>query len=126
MAHPSILHVVEEAASCGNAENEDTYFGLRIASLFIILVTSTLGAVFPVLASRLRFLSVHKSVFEYVDLKSLSMRYSQGNIEVLNTSGLVLSSRPPLSIFLHRLSVSLDPNVYTGCGRSTHGLLPSP
>ncbi|CCO29242.1 Zinc-regulated transporter 2 OS=Saccharomyces cerevisiae (strain ATCC 204508 / S288c) GN=ZRT2 PE=3 SV=1 [Rhizoctonia solani AG-1 IB] len=64
MAHPSILHVVEEAASCGNAENEDTYFGLRIASLFIILVTSTLGAVFPVLASRLRFLSVHKSVFE--------------------------------------------------------------
>ncbi|KAF8705269.1 ZIP Zinc transporter, partial [Rhizoctonia solani] len=64
MAHPSILHVVEEAASCGSAENEDTYFGLRVASLFIILVTSTLGAVFPILASRLRFLNIHKSIFE--------------------------------------------------------------
>ncbi|KAF8748374.1 ZIP Zinc transporter [Rhizoctonia solani] len=64
MAHPSTLHVVEEAASCGNAENEDTYFGLRVASLFIILVTSTLGAVFPILASRLRFLNIHKSIFE--------------------------------------------------------------
>ncbi|KAH7335131.1 ZIP-like iron-zinc transporter [Rhizoctonia solani] len=64
MVHPNILHVVEEAASCGNSENEDTHFGLRVASLFIILVTSTLGAVFPILASRLRFLKVHKSVFE--------------------------------------------------------------
>ncbi|CAE6428158.1 unnamed protein product [Rhizoctonia solani] len=64
MAHPNILHVVEEAASCGNAENEDTHFGLRVASLFIILVTSSLGAVFPILASRLRFLNVHKSIFE--------------------------------------------------------------
>ncbi|EUC55663.1 ZIP zinc/iron transport family protein [Rhizoctonia solani AG-3 Rhs1AP] len=64
MVHPNILHTVEEAVSCGNVENEDTHFKLRVASLFIILITSTLGAVFPVLASRLHFLNVHKSVFE--------------------------------------------------------------
>ncbi|CAE6484096.1 unnamed protein product [Rhizoctonia solani] len=60
----NVLHVVEDAASCGNLDNEDTYFGLRVASLFIILVTSSLGAIFPILASRLRFLNVHKSIFE--------------------------------------------------------------
>ncbi|CAE6469655.1 unnamed protein product [Rhizoctonia solani] len=64
MVHPNILHTVEEAVSCGNVANEDTHFKLRVASLFIILVTSTLGAIFPVLASRLHFLNVHKSIFE--------------------------------------------------------------
>ncbi|CAE6410715.1 unnamed protein product [Rhizoctonia solani] len=64
MIHPKVLHTVEAAVSCGNIENEDTHFGLRVASLFIILVSSTLGAVFPVLASRVSFLSVHKSIFE--------------------------------------------------------------
>ncbi|KAG8742223.1 high-affinity Zn(2+) transporter zrt1 [Ceratobasidium sp. 423] len=60
----NVLHVVGESASCGAVRNEDTYFGLRVASLFIILVTSFLGAIFPILASRLRFLNVHKSIFD--------------------------------------------------------------
>ncbi|KAJ1306955.1 hypothetical protein OPQ81_007935 [Rhizoctonia solani] len=64
MVRSNVLHVVEEAASCGNASNEDTHFGLRVASLFIILVTSSFGAIFPILATRLRFLNVHKNIFE--------------------------------------------------------------
>lgn len=64
MVHPKILHVVEESLECGNVEREDTHFGLRVGSIFIIMVTSSLGALFPILAARLRFLNIHKSVFE--------------------------------------------------------------
>ncbi|KAB5594798.1 Zinc-regulated transporter 1 [Ceratobasidium theobromae] len=54
----------EEALQCGSVSREDTHFGLRVASIFIIFVGSSLGAIFPILASRLRTLNVHKSIFE--------------------------------------------------------------
>lgn len=53
-----------ETPQCGPIENEDTHFKLRVASIFIILVTSSSGALFPVIASRMKSLSVHKGVFE--------------------------------------------------------------
>ncbi|KAH7323423.1 ZIP-like iron-zinc transporter [Rhizoctonia solani] len=65
MTQPNALQVLaEETIGCGDVQREDSYTGLRIASLFIILVTSIFGAAFPVLASRVRFLSVHKQIFE--------------------------------------------------------------
>lgn len=41
-------------------------FGLRVASIFIILIGSTFGALFPVVAKRSTWLHVPKSIFEYV------------------------------------------------------------
>ncbi|CAE6451383.1 unnamed protein product [Rhizoctonia solani] len=65
MTRLSTLHVLaEEAVACGNVQRQDAYLELRVASIFIILATSIFGAAFPVLASRLRFLSGHKSIFE--------------------------------------------------------------
>ncbi|KAK0501471.1 Zinc/iron permease [Armillaria luteobubalina] len=40
----------DDAPNCGSGGGADTYFGLRVASIFIILVGSTFGASFPVLA----------------------------------------------------------------------------
>jgi solute carrier family 39 (zinc transporter), member 1/2/3 len=51
--------------NCGSGGGADTYHGLRIASVFIILVGSTFGALFPVLARRTSWLHVPKAVFEY-------------------------------------------------------------
>ncbi|QRV74224.1 ZIP Zinc/iron transport family protein [Ceratobasidium sp. AG-Ba] len=53
-----------ETVQCGPVDNEDTHLQMRIASIFIILVTSSSGALFPVIASRVKFLNVHKSVFQ--------------------------------------------------------------
>jgi zinc transporter 1/2/3 len=65
MDHLNAAHeLVEETVACGHIQRQDTYLGLRVASLFIILATSIFGASFPVLASRLQIFSEHKSVFE--------------------------------------------------------------
>ncbi|KLO06653.1 ZIP zinc/iron transport family [Schizopora paradoxa] len=52
--------------NCGNGGGADTFFGLRIASVFIIMATSMFGALFPVLARRsgLRHVIPH-NVFEF-------------------------------------------------------------
>ena len=54
------------AADCGNGGGADTYTSLRVASVFVILVTSSAGAFFPVLARRSKWLKVPTSVFELV------------------------------------------------------------
>lgn len=53
-----------EEVNCGSGGGADTHFGLRVASIFVILVGSTSGALFPVVARRTRFLSVPSAVFE--------------------------------------------------------------
>lgn len=50
------LHARDDGDDCGAANNPHTWTGLRIASIFIILVTSLFGALFPVLARRQRLL----------------------------------------------------------------------
>ena len=65
------LHTLamSDANNCGSGGGDDSTFGLRIASVFIILVGSMSGALFPVLAKRSSWLHVPKPVFEFV-LKS--------------------------------------------------------
>ncbi|KAG8680592.1 high-affinity Zn(2+) transporter zrt1, partial [Ceratobasidium sp. 395] len=59
------IHGMEnESLECGPLNNEDTHLKMRIASIFIILATSSSGALFPVIASRVKYLSVHKGVFD--------------------------------------------------------------
>lgn len=55
-----------DAINCGSGGGSDTSFGIRIASVFIILTTSMTGALFPVLAKRTTWLRVPKPVFEFV------------------------------------------------------------
>jgi len=50
---------------CGNGGGANTYFGLRVASVFIILVSSTLGASFPVIAKRVSWLRIPKGAFDF-------------------------------------------------------------
>ena len=52
------------ADACGIGGGADTYFGLRVASIFIIWTGSTFGALFPVLARRTRWLNVPHGLFE--------------------------------------------------------------
>ncbi|TFK39931.1 ZIP-like iron-zinc transporter [Crucibulum laeve] len=57
---------VEGELNCGaNTEGVDSLMGLRIASIFVILIGSTGGAVFPVLAKRSKWLHVPKAVFDF-------------------------------------------------------------
>ncbi|KAI0630673.1 ZIP zinc/iron transport family [Trametes polyzona] len=46
-----------DAPNCGSGGGDTSYTGLRIASVFIILVTSLIGALFPVLAKRTKWLA---------------------------------------------------------------------
>jgi len=55
----------DDALNCGSGGGSDTHFHLRIASVFIILICSMSGAMFPVLAKRSSWLNVPKSVFEF-------------------------------------------------------------
>ncbi|KZT25203.1 ZIP-like iron-zinc transporter [Neolentinus lepideus HHB14362 ss-1] len=50
---------------CGSGGGANTYFGLRIASVFIIMACSTFGALFPVLARRTKWLNIPKPAFEF-------------------------------------------------------------
>lgn len=57
---------VEAEENCGSGGGDDSNLHLRIASIFVILVGSMFGALFPVLARRTRWLSaaVPKGVFD--------------------------------------------------------------
>ncbi len=58
----------DDALNCGSGGGADTFFGLRVASIFIISACSTFGALFPVLVKSSSWLHVPKSVFESVFL----------------------------------------------------------
>ncbi|KAF7969455.1 hypothetical protein HWV62_22339 [Athelia sp. TMB] len=51
--------------NCGSGGGSQKYFHLRIASIFIILIGSTAGATFPVLAAKSSWLHVPKGLFDF-------------------------------------------------------------
>lgn len=63
---PSSVTVMSSSTDCSNGGGADTYFSLRIASVFVILATSTFGAFFPVIAKRSKWMKVPNRVFESV------------------------------------------------------------
>lgn len=84
---------------CGNGGGADTYTGLRIGSVFVILATSTCGAFFPVLAKRTRWLKVPTGVFESVSSSRffffffrLDRAYSARRFAKYFGSGVIVSS----------------------------------
>lgn len=52
--------------SCGSVTNQIDLLGLRVGSLFVIMFTSMLGALFPVLSRRSKLITIPPLVFEYV------------------------------------------------------------
>ena len=53
-----------DASACTTVDARDQFNHLRIASIFIVLIGSCSGALFPVLAKRSSWLHVPKAVFE--------------------------------------------------------------
>lgn len=53
--------------NCGTGGGDTTKFGLRVASVFIVMVGSMFGAFFPVLTRRTKWLAprVPKGVFDF-------------------------------------------------------------
>lgn len=65
-----------EPINCGPGGGADSMLHLRIAAIFIILIGSSSGALFPVLAKRSSWLHVPKSVFEYVSCLRRNLFFS--------------------------------------------------
>lgn len=57
---------MSDQVQCGDVNNEVSLFGVRVASVFVILVTSMTGAFFPVLTRKSKIVAVPEIVFEYV------------------------------------------------------------
>ncbi|KDR76838.1 hypothetical protein GALMADRAFT_225700 [Galerina marginata CBS 339.88] len=78
----------DDTLNCGNGGGADTFKGLRIASVFIIALGSFMGALFPVLAARSKWLHVPPAVFDFAKYFG---------------SGVIIATA-----FIHLLSPALD------------------
>ncbi|KAH9479523.1 Zinc-regulated transporter 2 [Psilocybe cubensis] len=85
-----------EDLNCGSGGGSDTLFNLRIASIFVILVGSSAGALFPVLAKRSTWLHVPKSVFDFAKYFGSGVIIATAFIHLL-APGLSALSSPCLS-----------------------------
>lgn len=66
LPHVISLVPMSDELNCGQGGGADTHTSLRIASIFITLVGSGSGALFPVLAKRSSWLHVPNNVFKLV------------------------------------------------------------
>lgn len=96
---------------CGSVVNQVDLLGLRVGSLFIVMFTSMLGALFPVITRRTKIITVPPIAFEYVSFLGLRPAYIQHPLvaALQNTLGPVslcvldfptLSRRQLLTLFL--------------------------
>ncbi|KAJ7148397.1 ZIP-like iron-zinc transporter [Mycena crocata] len=85
-----------EDDSCGSIRNPDTYLGLRVASVFIVLVCAMTGTLFPVLARRSKWLHVPKAVFDFAKYFGSGVIIATAFIHLLSP-GLDALSSPCLS-----------------------------
>ena len=92
----------DQATNCGDGGGVDTHFGLRIASIFIILVCATCGALFPVIAKRSKSINLPGYLFEYA--------YSFSRLSVPTTDHIQV--RKVLRIWSNRTLNSLPPKEY--------------
>ncbi|KAI5995056.1 Zinc/iron permease [Pisolithus albus] len=82
--------------NCGSGGGADTYTGLRIASVFIILVGSGFGALFPVFARRSSWLHVPEPIYEFAKYFGSGVIIATAFIHLLS-SGITELSSPCLS-----------------------------
>ncbi|KIK78402.1 hypothetical protein PAXRUDRAFT_36647 [Paxillus rubicundulus Ve08.2h10] len=74
--------------NCGNGGGADSHTSLRIASVFVVLIGSSFGALFPVLAKKTRWMKVPDVVFNFAKYFG---------------SGVIIATS-----FIHLLSPALD------------------
>ncbi|KAJ7117455.1 ZIP-like iron-zinc transporter [Mycena epipterygia] len=85
-----------DSETCGAIRRPDTLMGLRVASVFIVLVCATTGTLFPVLARRSKWLHVPKSVFDFAKYFGSGVIIATAFIHLLSP-GLAELSSPCLS-----------------------------
>lgn len=78
--------------NCSSGGGATTYAQLRIASIFIILIGSTSGALFPVLANRTSWLHVPKAVFDFAKYFGSGVIIATAFIHLLSPAMSELSS----------------------------------
>ncbi|KAF8909309.1 ZIP-like iron-zinc transporter [Gymnopilus junonius] len=79
---------MSDPLNCGDGGGSQSYLNLRVASIFVILVGSSTGALFPVLAKRSSWFHVPKAVFDFAKYFG---------------SGVIIATA-----FIHLLSPALD------------------
>jgi solute carrier family 39 (zinc transporter), member 1/2/3 len=83
----------DDTLNCGSGGGADTFFGLRIASVFIILVGSMFGALFPVLSMKYpKYLRVHPAAIEFAKWFGSGVIIATGFIHLLQPANEELSS----------------------------------
>ncbi|KAG2044163.1 Zinc/iron permease [Suillus americanus] len=83
--------------NCGSGGGATTYPQLRIASVFIILIGSMGGALFPVLAKRTSWLRVPKAVFDFAKYFGSGVIIATAFIHLLSPAIDELTTSPCLS-----------------------------
>ncbi|KAG5647836.1 hypothetical protein DXG03_007760 [Asterophora parasitica] len=98
------------AEECRSGGGADDFFGLRVASIFIILVGSSSGALFPVLARRSSWLHVPKGVFDFAKYFGSGVIIATAFIHLLSPALDALSSQclaPAWSEYPYALALCL-------------------
>ncbi|KAF8967704.1 ZIP-like iron-zinc transporter [Flammula alnicola] len=92
--------------NCGSGGGSDANLNLRVASIFVILVGSCSGALFPVLAKRSPWLHVPKSVFDFAKYFGSGVIIGTAFIHLLSP-GLDALSSPCLAAPWHEYPYAL-------------------
>ncbi|KAG2068736.1 ZIP-like iron-zinc transporter [Suillus decipiens] len=96
--------------NCGSGGGATTYQQLRIASVFVILVGSMSGALFPVLAKRSSWLRVPKAVFDFAKYFGSGVIIATAFIHLLSPAISELTSpclSPAWQVYPYPLALAL-------------------
>ena len=121
-SHKLLFSLMDTDNSCGNIDNGSDLLHLRIASLFIILITSTFAALFPVLAKRSKFVQIPDLAYEYVYLfyvSSSAYRLSFSAAKYFG-SGVIVSIFLSHTFRFTNTLLSLDSHSFYSSALSSH------
>ncbi|KAF9646231.1 ZIP zinc/iron transport family [Thelephora ganbajun] len=75
---------VRQEPNCSTGGGSDTHFGLRVGSIFVILVGATCGALFPVLVNRSKRINIPGYVLEFAKYFGSGVIFSTAFIHLLS------------------------------------------
>jgi len=75
---------VRQEPDCGNGSGADSHFHLRIASIFVILVCASSGALFPVIANRSKRINLPPYFFEFAKYFGSGVIFATAFIHLLS------------------------------------------
>ncbi|KAG5736017.1 Zinc-regulated transporter 1 [Termitomyces sp. T112] len=77
---------MSDDTDCGLSAGPDTLLGLRIASVFIVLATSTIGALFPVLSKQSSWVHVPMVIYDFAKYFGSGVIIATAFIHLLDSS----------------------------------------